>query len=180
MNNLVSAVAVVALLVAVQVPSAAEDSGAAPFLKHGKDYVLRFAGQSPFTQRKGIPFDPNYKVPAKSGRITSASVTYSINVFTIVEVSSGPWVRVEHPESIEDAFKWNQKRFAVAALTPTTIARLESTEEGQAELARLQKQAAVEIETDTTWININHVVAITEPPAEPQKYKLEMRVESGD
>ena len=172
--------AVSLLLYPVSLTLQAGEDHPAPFLKPGNDYILSFAGKSPFKKTEGIPIDFNDKNNQKSTRITSASVTYSINVFTVVELYSDSWVYVEHPKSIKDAFKWNFKRYAMAALTPKTIAVLEATEEGKKQLAKLRKQAAAEIETDRTWVNIDHVVAITKPPTEPQDFKLYMKVEQPD
>ena len=158
----------------------ASDDMPPSFLQPGHDYVLRFAGKSPFEQTEGIPIEPEYyKKPdaiITSARITSARITYSITVFTVVELFGDSWVLVEHPKSIKDAFKWNYKRFAMAALTPKTIAILEATEDGKVKLKNLRKQASVEIETDKTWINIDHVVAIAKPPAEPQEYTLNTKI----
>lgn len=163
------------------IPLQAGEDSPAPFLKPGKDYILRFAGTSPFKKTKAIPIDRDKNNKLKSSaRITSASITYTITVFTLVELSGDSWAKVKHPKSIEDAFKWNFKRFALAALNPETIAALEKTEEGQKKLATLRKQAARKIETDTTWVNIDHVVAITEPPTEPIDFKLEMKVKKPD
>ena len=146
-----------------------------PFLKEGQDYVLRFAGESPFRRTEGIPIEPEY-YSKPNAVVTSASVTYSIEVFTIVRVLDGSWAKVRHPKSIKDAFKWNRKRYAIAALTPETREKLSATEEGRVKLNQLEEQTGIEIETSTTWINLNHVVAIAEPPAEPQDLKLQMRI----
>ena len=146
-----------------------------PFLKPGHDYVLRFAGVSPFRRTEGIPIEPEYYTKPNAV-ITSASVTYSIEVFSIVRIFDDTWVQVEHPKSIKDAFKWNRKRYAMAALTPMTVEKLEATDDGKEKLAQLREQANLEIETSTTWINLSHVVAIAEPPTEPQDLQLKMRV----
>jgi|GEM_PF-3062824 len=179
-RTLISIFAVSALLLSADSALRAGDALPASFLQPGNDYVLRFAGKSPFEQKEGIPFEPDHNNSVNAARITSANITYSITVFTVVELSGDSWVSVEHPKSIKDAFKWNYKRFAMAALTPQTIAKLEATDDGMVQLAQLRKQASVEIETDTTWVNLNHVVAIAKLPTEPQEFKLEMRVGQPD
>lgn len=175
----ISILAVSALLFSTDSALRAGDALPPSFLQPGNDYVLRFAGKSPFEQTESIPFEPDNKNP-NTARITSASITYSITVFTVVELSGDSWVSVEHPKSIKDAFKWNYKRFAIAALTPQTIAKLEATADGKVQLEQLRMQASVEIATDKTWVNLNHVVAIAKLPTEPQEFKLMMRVKQPD
>lgn len=178
-RTLISILAVSALLLSADSVLRASDALPPSFLQPGNEYVLRFAGKSPFEQTEGIPFELDSKKP-NTARITSASITYSISVFTVVELSGDSWVSVEHPKSIKDAFKWNYKRFAMAALTPQTIARLEATDDGKVQLDQLRMQAYAEIETDKTWVNLNHVVAIAKPPTEPQEFQLMMRVKQPD
>ena len=179
-RTLISILVVSALLLCADSALRADDALPPSFLQPGNDYVLRFAGKSPFEQTEGIPFEPDHNNTVNAARITSASITYSITVFTVVELSGDSWVSVEHPKSIKDAFKWNYKRFAMAALTPQTIAKLEETDDGKVQLDQLRMQASVEIETDKTWVNLNHVVAIAKPPTEPQDFKLMMRVKQPD
>lgn len=160
--------------------SAEETDSSLPFLQPGSDYVLKFAGESPFTRTQSIPIDPPKPGEEDAARITSASITYSVSVFTVVETYRDTWVLVEHPKSIKDAFKWNFKRFAIAALNPKTIARLEDSDAGIDHLKRLRRQAATKIQTARTWVNMGHIVAITRPPLEPQDFELDMTVQSPD
>lgn len=178
MRALMSVLAIGTILFAAAPALHADDRRPPPFLKTGSDYVLRFAGESPFKQTEGFQVPRNDGKDPKKARITmtSASVTYSVSVFTVVEFSGDSWVLVEHPKSIKDAFKWNFKRIAMAALTPETIAKLKASEDGNIRLERLQRQASVEIEADKTWVNINHVIAIAELPTEPQDFKLNMNM----
>ncbi|QDT00451.1 hypothetical protein [Adhaeretor mobilis] len=180
MRTLISVLTISTLLIAAD--SALQDDDGPPpsFLKPGNDYILRFAGKSPFKQTEGIPLDPYDNKGPNTARITSASITYFVSIFTVVELWGDSWVTVEHPKSIKDAFKWNFKRLAIAALTAETIAKLEATEDGQAHLVRLRKQASVEIETDRTWVNLNQIVAIAKPPTEPQDFKLNTKVQARD
>ena len=154
----------------------AGDTQLPSFLQPGNDYVLRFADKSPFEQTEGLLIEPQKGKAANTINISSARVTYSITVFTVVELSGGSWVSVEHPKSIKEASKWNFKRFAMAALNPETIAKLEATDDGKVRLAQLREQASVEISTERTWVNLDHVVAITKPPTEPLEFKLNLTV----
>lgn len=143
----------------------ADDSAPPSFLKPGQDYAIRFAGQSPFEKTVRVPMDSD-QIRKRNASITSASITYSVTVFTVVALPGDSWILAEHPKSIEDALKWNLKRVAMAALSRQSIAALQSTDDGKRQLEKLREQAATEIETSRTWINLRHVVTISKPRIE--------------
>lgn len=134
------------------------------FLKPGQDYAIRFAGESPFKKTIRVATDSNQ------------SRTYSVTVFTLVALPGDSWILAEHPKAIEDAFQWNSKRVAMAALSPHSIAALESTEVGKKQLKKLREQAATKIETSRTWVNLRHVVTISKPRIEFSDYKLNSKL----
>jgi hypothetical protein len=162
------------ILILASVASQAVDASPPKFLQPGHHYSLRFAGQSPFEKTVLVRVDSDHKKKAH------ASVTYSVTVFTIVALPGDSWVLAEHPKSIEDAFKWNFKRIAMATLTPEYISALQSNDDGKKQLKTLREQAAAKIETRRTWINLRHVVTISKPRIESSDYKLNTNSTSRD
>ncbi|MCA9037369.1 MAG: hypothetical protein KDA91_19670 [Planctomycetaceae bacterium] len=146
-------------------PVRGESSGIPAFLQPGQDYVMKFAGPSPFEKSVRISVGTD-QAERNGGRRTKQ---LAIEVFTIVSRAGGSWVLVEHPKEIDDATKWNAKRVAMASLTPQSIAALQSTEDGRARLEQLRARASVEIETSRTWVNVDHVVTIRKVPIEPSQ-----------
>jgi hypothetical protein len=55
-------------------------------------------------------------------------------------------------------------------------AALESTDGGKRQLEKLREQAATEIDTSRTWINLRHVVTISKPRVEFSDDKLNSRL----
>ncbi len=88
------------------------DAAPPSFLKSGNDYAIRFAGQSPFEKTVRVATDSD------QSKKRNALTTYSVTIFTIVALPGDSWILAEHPKSIEDAFRWNSKRVAIAALSP--------------------------------------------------------------
>lgn len=84
-------------------------------------------------------------------------------MYTVVRDFDGSRTQVRHPQSIKDSFKWNRKRHAIAALTRETRRKLAATEEGNVKQREVEEQAGIEIESSTTWSNLNRVVAIAVP-----------------
>ena len=158
MKNL--CILVSSILILASAALQADDAAPPSFLKAGQDYAIRFAGQSPFEKTVRVATDSD------QNRKRSASITYSVRVFTIVALPGDSWALAEHPKSIKDAFKWNSKRVAMAALSPQSIAALESTDGGKRQLEKLREQAATKIETSRTWINLRHAVTISKPRRE--------------
>ena len=158
-------------------PATAQEADDNPFFNPGSDYIVHFAGETPFRQTKGVPLTAEDLKPQGNGvQIKSASVTYGITVFTVVRHGVGSWYLLEHPKKIEDSFKWNFKRLALAALTPDGVKNLSKSDQGLKKLADLRKQAEEEIETTRTWVNIDHAVAILSPPTTPIDYEVKVGV----
>ena len=55
---------------------------------------------------------------------------------------------------------------AIAQLTDENTQKLESSPGGKEKLAKLQRSAKRRIPTSTTWVNLDHAVAITEISSE--------------
>ncbi|MCA8999307.1 MAG: hypothetical protein KDA80_20100 [Planctomycetaceae bacterium] len=140
-----------------------EDTSTPKFLNTGEDFAIQFAVATPFQKTVRRPMDRNSDSPRNEFR-RPGTITYSVDIFKVVGLPGGSWVLLEHPKSIEDAPHWNAKRLAMATLTPQAIIAMESTEDGRKRLEKLREQAAVEIETSRTWVNMQHMLTIKKPP----------------
>jgi hypothetical protein len=144
------------------------------FIEPGQDYIIRFAmANHPYQGREDVTADfQEVNKDPNSVRIRSASINYVVEVFTVVEAGGGSWFLVEHPKSYKDSFKWNGKRYAMAALSPQTIQTLETTDEGRKRLDGLREKATQIVETDRSWVNLDHAIMIAKPPTTPIDWKL--------
>lgn len=138
------------------------------FLEIGRDYAVRFPDSySVFKLTKsGIGKGVSPKHPA------TWKVNLQVNMFTVRKHAHGSWVLLEHPKSLEDAAKWNLHKMAIAQLTKENTQKLESSPDGKAKLAELQKSAKRQIPTSTTWVNLDHAVAINEISSELVEVKI--------
>ena len=133
------------------------------FLKPGNDYIIKFpethnvfryrrSGISEVKPKEGKPYASNWHV------------NLAVEAFTVKRPPQGSWVLLEHPEDPKYALAWNMKRIALAQLTDRRIKELELTEEGKTALALFREQAAEDIETTKTWVNLDHAIAISDIP----------------
>lgn len=135
------------------------------FLEIGHDYAIRFPdAYSVFKLTKsGIG---QGKHPA------TWKINLQVNMFTVRKHAAGSWVLLEHPKSLEDAAKWNLHKMAIAQLTKENMQELQSTPDGKAKLAKLQKSAKQPFHTSVTWVNLDHAIAISEIPSELVEPKI--------
>lgn len=149
------------------------------FLKPGKDYVIRFPESVTLFTHKSGGMSPTSFISAdgtkRPGSPSTWSATISLQVFHVVRLGSGSWALLEHPEKYDDFFKWSTKRRAMAVLAGNEVRKIESTPDGRKRLEELRKEAAQEVETDETWVNLDHAVAIAELPTKDQKYKWSLK-----
>lgn len=135
------------------------------FLELGRDYAIRFPDSySVFKLTKtGI---------GQGKHPSTWKVNLQVNMFTVRKHAQGSWVLLEHPKSLEDAAKWNLHKMAIAQLTKENTRKLESSSDGKEKLAKLQNSAKQQFQTSTTWVNLDHAVAISEIPFELSEIKL--------
>ena len=135
------------------------------FLELGRDYAIRFPDSySVFKLTKtGI---------GQGKHPSTWKVNLQVNMFTVRKQARGSWVLLEHPKSMENAAKWNTHKMAIAQLTNENIRNLDTSLDGKAQLAKLQESAKQQIQTSTTWVNLDHAVAISEIPSELVELKI--------
>ena len=139
------------------------------FLELGRGYAIRFPDSySVFKLTKtGI---------GQGKHPSSWKVNLQVNMFTVRKHARGSWVLLEHPKSLEDAAKWNTHKMAIAQLTEENTRNLKSSPAGKKQLAKLQESAKQQIQTSTTWVNLDHAVAISEIPSELVEMKININM----
>lgn len=152
------------------------------FLEAGHDYIIRFAENSQLfkTSKSGVT-STSYTTDdgeKRAGKPAAWTMTLTVNIFHVVKFGGGSWVLLEHPSSPDDFAKWTGKRRAMAQLTGQYVAKLEADPNGADRLKKLREAASRELPTTTTWVNLDHAVAITDVPTEP--VAIELSVESID
>lgn len=131
------------------------------FLEIGRDYAIRFPDTyTVFKHTKSGISQGHGK------QLSTWKLNLQVNLFTVRKHAQGSWVLLEHPKSLEDAAKWNLHKMAIAQLTKENTQKLESSATGKKKLAKLQKSAERQIPTATTWVNLDHAVAISEISSE--------------
>ncbi|MDA8563674.1 hypothetical protein N9L06_04395 [Mariniblastus sp.] len=135
------------------------------FLELGRDYAIRFSDScSVFKLTKtGI---------GQGKHPSTWKVNLQVNMFTVRKHARGSWVLLEHPKSLEDAANWNLQKMAIAQLTKENTRNLEKSPDGKEQLAKLQESAKQQIQTSTTWVNLDHAVAISEISSELVEVKI--------
>jgi len=135
------------------------------FLEVGRDYAIRFPDSySVFKLTKsGI---------GQGKHPSTWRINLQVNMFTVRKHAEGSWVLLEHPKSLEDAAEWNLHKMAIAQLTKENAQELQSTSDGKEKLAKLQRSSIHQFQTSTTWVNLDHAVAISEIPSEITEMKL--------
>ena len=146
------------------------------FLKPGKDYSIRFPESvTVFSHKSGGLAPTNYI--AADGTKTPAppatwSATMTLQIFHVVRLGSGSWALLEHPTRHDDFITWSIKRRAMAVCASEEADKIEAQPDGKKRLEQLRKEAAQEVETSQTWVNLDHAVAIADLPTKEQKLKL--------
>ena len=152
-----------------------------PFLMPNQDYVIRFSESvkifenvtTEVLQSTSTDEDGN----TRPGSPATVTIRLTIDVFTVVKLGKAGWVFLEHPENFDDIGKWSGRCRAKAILSEENIAKLEATPEGKETLNRLRTQAAFEIQTTRTWVNLNHAIAIADVPHDiPDCGKLKLQI----
>ena len=182
-------------IVLLAVPAVADDPaiGKRPsnselgFLEEQHDYVIRFATNSQLFKTTTSGISPtSYTTEGgqkRQGKPATWTITMTVEIFHVVKFGGGSWVLLEHPSSPDDFAKWNGMRRALAQLTDARIPELESSSEGKERIQELRKAASREIPTSTTWVNLDHAVAIADVSTEPIKAKLKVnsvKITGGD
>ena len=127
-----------------------------PFLMAGEYYVIRFpASHHPFRKVS------HRMTRTSTGKPASWSITYETSTFRVREHGRAGWVLLDHPKDITQSAK-----FGIAAM------RLAHVEAADREESR---RAISEIETVSTWVNLDHAIAITTSP-DPTELKLDVNV----
>ena len=88
--------------------------------------------------------------------------TYETKVFRAKELGRADRVLLEHPKDIKHSLKFS--RPAMHFVHGPDKKRLES------------EKTMAEIETTTTWVNLDHALAISEVPSKPIDFKLDVNV----
>ena len=175
----IAALVIVTFSIACLVLRAADRESPAtevPFLEVGKDYVILFPeDRNVFKKTTGGMTTATYKTEdgeEAESRPATWSMTFELESFKVAQLSTGPWVLLEHPKNLDDIQAWNEQRRAMAILNGPDTAVLRANDEGKRKFDELQKAADAKIATTKTWINLNQAIAIGPLSAEEANGKL--------
>jgi len=133
------------------------------FLEIGRDYLVMFPdSHNVFKSVKGGV--EVVKQPDGEARPISWSITQSVKVFTVRGTADDAWVLLEHPSELTDSSSWNLHKLAKAQLTTEHIKQIEAADDGGIQLKAFRSYAARKIKTTTTWVNLDHAIAIADVP----------------
>jgi hypothetical protein len=146
------------------------------FLKVGEDYVIRFSdannifktSRSEITQATTTDSDGQ----TKSAGPVAWNYTLSLTVFHVVRISGNSWVLLKHPDNPDDFIRWGRQRQAKAILAAAKPNDGVDDPNAQERLKRLREDAAQQIATTQTWINLSHAIAIAPVPIDESKPQL--------
>ncbi|TWU42925.1 hypothetical protein Poly51_63530 [Rubripirellula tenax] len=141
------------------------------FLKPDSTYVITFAGSTnAFTETQtSVNLGSVLKDKAPPVQTT---IVHKIDHFVVKELGSANWVLLEHPSDLFDASKWNGKLAAESLLNADYISELEKKEGGPQQIKWLRSQAAQEIPSVQTWVNLSHALSIAPPAKKPNQLKV--------
>ncbi|ELP34624.1 hypothetical protein RBSWK_01456 [Rhodopirellula baltica SWK14] len=100
------------------------------------------------------------------------TIVHKIDHFVVKELGPANWVLLEHPSDLYDASKWNGKLAAESLLNTDYVSELEKKEDGSQQIKWLKSQAAQEIPSVQTWVNLSRALSISPPAKRPIPLKV--------
>ncbi len=154
-----------------------------PFLAPGHDYIIRFPGSIKLFESVTSHVSPTRLTSedgsSRAGRPATFTLRIQVDIFTVVKLGKAGWALLEHPAAAEDFAKWNGKCRAKALLSEQNIATLQASADRAEHLKRLRDDAAADIKTTRTWVNLAHAIAIADVPGDLAAYQdVNLRVQS--